>query len=88
MGVWVWVAWYIYPAEDFTSPAVLPVTVLRYVSVGFSPMVLQRTTSNKNIARQHFHPLTDGVKANAYTDNLDSKKPGTRSKNPRLLGNA
>ena len=34
----------------------------------------------KGVGRQHFHPLADGVKENASTDSLDSKKQGTRLK--------
>ena len=45
-GGCVWVTWYPDPDGDFFFPAVLlPVTVLRYVKIGFSPLVLQRSTS-------------------------------------------
>ena len=44
--------------------------------------------SSKDVGRQHLHPLTDSVKSNALTDSLDSKKQGTRSKNPRFLKNS
>ena len=68
VGVWEWMVWYPDPAGIFFSPLVLlPVAVLRYVNVGFSPVVLQRCTSF-TVARRcrpKLHPVCFSIHRNS-----------------------